>query len=235
MPTTDQAMLNEVHLWPHWIDDQAGLGEHLDLLDDDERARAGRFRFERDRTRFIVRRALRRRILAGYIGVRPASIRFRTSSKGRPEIEPPCEVTFSTSHSDALAIVAVAFQRLVGVDIERVRPIPDPLDLADRLFSRRESDYLRSVPEPSRSEALLALWTRKESYVKAVGAGLSLPLDGFEMLTDDDGPVGRPRGPQGDLPFTYASLDGPPGYVGAVTVSGTEIVTRQMTVTASIS
>ena len=232
MSRTDPAQFSEVHLWSRWIDDDAEPHDLLCLLDDNEQARARRFRFERDRTRFVARRAFTRWVLASYVGVTPAMVSYRMSSHGRPELEPPCGVTFSTSHSAGLVVVAVACNRLVGVDIERVRPITDALDLAMRLYSDRESDHVGSVAESDRSEAFLTLWTRKESYVKAVGAGMSIPFDGFDVLTRDGSRIGRPRGHHGDLPFAFMSLDGFDGYIGAVTVSGTSVVTRDMTPTS---
>ncbi len=235
MPTTDLAESSEVHLWSRLIDASAELDDPVALLDDEEQARARRFQFERDRTRFVARRAFTRRVLADYVGVAPAMIRFRISSHGRPELEPPCGVAFSTSHSDGLVVVAVARGRLVGVDIERVRPITATLDLAMHLYSARESDHLRSVAESTRSEAFLTLWTRKESYVKAVGAGMSIPFDGFEVLTHNGSRTGRPRDHRGELPFVFTSLDGLGGYVGAVTVSGSDVVTRDLTARATSS
>ena len=100
-----------------------------------------------------------------------------------------------------------------------------------RLYSDRESDHLSSVAGSGRSEAFLTLWTRKESYVKAVGAGMSMPFDEFDVLTPDGSHIGRPRGHHGDLPFAFMSLGGFDGYIGAVTVSGTSIVTRDMSLT----
>ena len=179
MPRFDLTQSGEVHIWSRLIEENGEFNDHLEMLDDDERERASRFHFERDRTRFVARRAFTRRVLADYVGDAPAMIRYRISSNGKPELEPPCEVTFSTSHSDGLVVVAVACNRLVGVDIERVRPITGALDLAMRFYSDRESDHLRSVAEAARSEAFLTLWTRKESYVKAVGAGMSIPFEGF--------------------------------------------------------
>ena len=223
-----------VHLWFAGVDDRPAGPALLEVLDDEERAQAGRFRFERDRARFVARRAFRRRVLAQYLEVAPVGVRFRTSKKGRPEIDACDEVTFSASHSDGLAVVAVARGPRVGVDIERVRPIPDAQELADRLFSPREADHVRSIDDGSNAQAFLTLWTRKESYVKALGEGLSMPLESFEVLATDEAGVVRPRHPQGGLPFVLASLGDLPGYVGAVAVSGSDLVVLRMPAAAVV-
>ena len=225
MPSDNQELLSGFRLWTDTVDASADLDAALETLSHDERARAKRFHFERDYIRFVARRAFARKILAGYVGVAPAEIVMRTSGHGRPELDPPCGVFFNTSHSDGLAIIAVASERLVGVDIERVRPIADALDVADRFFSRSEVDLLRCTPEESRAEAFLTIWTRKESYVKAVGAGLSIPFDAFDVSTRDHGRTGRPHGPRGDPRFVFASLEDLDGYVGAVTLSDTGVTT----------
>jgi 4'-phosphopantetheinyl transferase len=190
----------------------------IEWLDDDERARAAGFRFERDRRRFIGRRTFLRRVLACYLGIAPATVRYRVTSMGRPELYRASGVSFSVSHSEGFAVVAVVRDRWVGVDIERLRAIPDALDL-----SGREHDTLCATPTNDRSTAFLRLWTRKESYVKAQGAGLSMRLDGFDALDGDDG---RPpvlwAGP-GSTEFALADLLGLPGYAGSVAVSGTQV------------
>lgn len=229
MPGTEQGPSSEVQIWSTVIDMRAEFEPLLRMLSDDERARASRFRFETDRISFAARRGFARKVLARYTGVAAARIGFRASRQGKPELDPPCGVFFNVSHSDRLAVIAVASQPLVGVDIERLRPMPDALELAHRFFSPREIDRIRSVPRSSRSEEFLMLWTRKESYVKAVGEGLAMPLDAFDV-SDQQGGQNRPaQGPRGDLPFVSATLNTPPGFVGTVTLSGTRLATRDMT------
>lgn len=204
-----------VHIWLEWID-AARESEGSATLDDDELLRAGRFRFERDRRRFVARRAFLRRILAGYAGVAPVSIRYRRSDAGKPELLDSQGLAFSTSHADGLAIVAVATQGEVGVDVERVRPVAEAHDLARRLFTDRESEHLGSLPAAMVSEAFLRLWTRKEAYVKALGRGLSMPLDGFEVLPLADGDVVASGDAEDGPAIRLWSVDVPAGYVATV-------------------
>lgn len=205
-----------VDVWSERVDGDADLDQAQADLDEDERRRAGRFLFERDRRRFAGRRAFLRRVLAGYLGIDPAAIRYRTTALGRPELRPACGITFSTSHADGLAVVAVARERPVGIDLERVRPVPDALDIAHGLFTRREYEDLESLPAAARSEGFLRLWTRKEAYVKAIGAGMSMPFHGFDVL---DGDVRRSQGKTAGRPgrsWALKPIEGLAGYVGAV-------------------
>ena len=213
----------EVQVWLEWIDD-APTAVGMALLDDDERARAGRFRFERDRRRFVARRAFLRHVLAGYVGVAPRNLRYRTSSNGKPELAGTFGVAFSASHADGLAVVAVAIDGQVGVDVERSRPMADSLDLARRLFSAWERARVEAAPTSMRSEAFLRIWTRKEAYVKFVGTGLSMPLDAFDVL-DERVRLSRPDATTPRL----QALELPNGYVGAVALSGGTVTYRQRT------
>jgi 4'-phosphopantetheinyl transferase len=224
MTGTEGERSGEVRIWSDSVDKPGQYSELFEMLSDDERARAGRFRFERDRVRFVARRAFRRKVLASYIGTAPAAVQLRTSAQGRPELDAPSELSFNASHSDGLAVVAVTYGRVVGVDVERIRPIGDALELARGSFSREEEDVLRATPASSRSQTFLAMWTRKESFAKAVGAGLSMPFDGFDIPDPGDGRTGRPRSGGREWPYVVASLEGLAGWVGAVTLSGTRAI-----------
>ena len=225
-------MGNDVEIWFEAVDRRPPDPWLVECLADDERAQANRFRFERDRARFVARRAFRRCVLAGYLDVEPARICIRTSVMGRPEVESLQQIHFSASHSDGLAVVAVTRGQDIGVDLERVRPIPEAQELADRLFARRECERVRSVEPAARSEVFLTLWTRKESVVKAAGVGLSMPVDGFDVLAPDVA-VATQRGEDPLRPFVLASLDLMPGYVGSVAVSGTDDVAVRVARTAA--
>lgn len=220
-----QRLTDEVDLWLERVDSPRDIETLAELLDSAEVARAERFRFRRDRVRFVARRAFLRRVLAGYTGVAPARVRYRVSHRGRPELESACGITFSASHADGLAGIAVARDRLVGLDLERIRPVADLLDLADRVCSPTEYAGLQAVAEPERDEAFLRLWTRKESYVKALGTGLSMPLIEIDV-GHGDGPARRLPG--SDQTFVFAGLDWPAGYVGTVVASGSRMSVRRL-------
>lgn len=208
---------SHAEVWSARVDSPTSSATPADWLDDAERTRAAGFRFQRDRGRFVERRAFLRRVLAGYLSVEPAAIRYRRGPGGRPELDPSHGISFSTSHAAGLAVVAVALDRIVGVDIEHERTIPGALDLARSMFNPREQEHLEAVGDDEQSTAFLRLWTRKEAYAKAVGAGLALPLDSFDVL--DDVVLQGVGGPADGARFSIVTLDLSPGYVGSIAVS----------------
>ena len=156
----------------------------LCLLDGDERERAARFRFPEHRRRFIACRAGLRRMLGQCLGREPDRLRFVTGPFGKPALAASAgaEVLhFNVSHSDDLALVAVAQGREVGVDIERRRDVDDLLETVARRFAPAECAELADAAPADRTRIFFDLWTRKEAVVKATGLGLQLPLDRFSV------------------------------------------------------
>ncbi len=173
----------EAHLWwarPDAFAEAGQLARLRALLTDDERARADRYRLARDRRASLVTRALVRTVLSRYSGVPPARWRFRTNEHGRPEIASPASpLRFNVSHTDGLVVCFVSRGRELGVDAEHLGRDRRWLDLAERFFAPAEARALREVPAAQRRLRFLEYWTLKESYVKARGRGLTLPLSGF--------------------------------------------------------
>ena len=180
----------EVHVWR--IDlDQAGEHGLRTVLAPDELARAARFHFEHDRTRFVVARAALRHILADYVGMLPSDIAFVYGEHGKPALSPPrADIRFNLSHSHGIGLCAVTRGCEVGVDVERVRPLDDLENLAERLFSQREREALQRLAGPQKLNGFFNAWTRKEAFIKALGKGFSHPLDRFDVSL---APTARPR------------------------------------------
>ncbi len=157
------------------------------LLDDDERRRASRFVFERDRRRFTIAHAWVRILLGRCLAQTPESLRFVVGPYGKPAVaEAPIDLRFNLSHAGERAFVALALGRDVGVDIDEERPL-DVLELANRFFAPAESAALRGMPPSEQTRAFFRCWTRKEAFIKALRLGLSFPLRQFEVsMTDDD-------------------------------------------------
>jgi 4'-phosphopantetheinyl transferase len=170
-----------VHLWYGSVRLLAPYEPRFrEALSSDEQGRAERFHFACDRTRFVLRRGALRFVLAGYVAADPADIRFETGPWGRPELTLPGP-RFSQSASDGLTVIAVAGRQQVGVDVERIRPSPDLDRVAVRMFTRRELSDARALSESSRIERFFDVWTRKEAFAKALGLGLRMPFDAFEV------------------------------------------------------
>ena len=173
----------EAHLWsaqPAAFADAAHLARLRAMLTDGERARTDCFRLARDRRISLVARALVRITLSRYCDVPPARWRFRTNRHGRPEIAAPVSpLRFNVSHTRGLVVCLVGRERELGVDAECLDRDRRWLDIAARFFAPAEARALREVPAARRALRFLEYWTLKESYVKARGRGLTLPLSGF--------------------------------------------------------
>lgn len=174
---------DEVHLWR--VDLEAVSEAETrwrQVLSPDERARAGRFHFDRDRQTYTATRALLRTILAHYLGLKPEDLLFRYSDKNKPSLEMSGNrLEFNVSHSGRRALLAFARRRSVGVDVEHIREDFDPHALAHRFFSADEQRALATLDSEDRYAGFFRCWTRKEAYIKAIGTGLSLPLDQFDV------------------------------------------------------
>jgi 4'-phosphopantetheinyl transferase len=154
---------------------RAGL---MEVLSSDERERARRYVRVRDSDRFIAARAILRNVLGGYLGADPATLRFTYSNYGKPALEDPGYgwLHFNLSHSHDLAIVGVAVEAEIGVDVERIRDEIDIDALAARALDPTNAGLL-PAEATTRRQAFFAQWTQQEAYWKAVGCGL-LGLDG---------------------------------------------------------
>src|SRR5262249_39983594 len=154
----------EVHVWRVAIDRSADeVRELARLLDRDERARASRFHAARDLGRYVAGRGALRVILARYLAEHPSRLPLRVGPFGKPVLEGaegPEALQFNLSHSDGLAVIAVAYGRRVGIDLERVRPLGDLDRIVDRFFSPAERAVHRSLPADRKLEAFFVSWTR---------------------------------------------------------------------------
>ena len=228
-PDTVSMRARDVHVWRVSLDVERPALQHLwSILTPDEQARANRFRFSTDRTRFIAARAHLRGVLGLYAHEEPSQLKISYARHGKPYL-PHRRLRFNISHSDRLALIAVADRREVGVDLERLRPRIDHESIAARFFAPAEVARLRAVPESMRHEAFLACWTRKEAYIKAKGGGLSIPLDQFEVSLAPDEPcrLVNVRWDQKEKArWSLIGLTPGAGYVGALCVEEREPLVR---------
>lgn len=186
----------DVHVWMaryHQFDDPAIRADCDAVMSDEERARTDRFHFEEDRLRHRVTRALLRTTLSRYAPVLPGAWCFASNAYGRPAIDPKhgeaCGLSFNLSHTRGLIVLALARSGDLGVDVENIRHRAAPLEIADRFFSAGEVDALAMLDPAARPRRFYEYWTLKESYIKARGMGLSLPLDGFAFSFPSDDSV----------------------------------------------
>jgi 4'-phosphopantetheinyl transferase len=176
---------DDIHVWRAFLDRARASAAHLEAtLAEDELSRASRFVFERDRRHFVAARSILRSILSRYLQRPAASIVFSYTPEGKPRLHPEdadFPIRFNLSHSNGLAVCAVSRDREIGIDVEKIRSGFRGDAIAQRFFSSKEITELRSLPPEQRDEGFFLCWTRKEAYVKAQGAGLSIPLHTFDV------------------------------------------------------
>ena len=212
----------ELHVWRAQLPtDGSVLRRFEKILSDEEKERAEKFLVADAKERFVAARGILREMLGKYLGAYPSAILLSYGPHGKPFVsvsDSSKDIRFNLSHSDGYGAVVFARHREVGIDIEQVRPEAAGEDIARRFFSRQEIEQLGEIPEENRTEGFFRCWTRKEAYIKALGAGLQIPLDSFTVpiadaqpheLTDGEGSVWSLH------PFEPAG-----GFVGAVAAQG---------------
>jgi 4'-phosphopantetheinyl transferase len=180
---------NEVHCW-RFNPTDFEVEELAPVLSEDERDRARRFVFERDRTEYVVCRGLLRHLLAAY-GVGSASaLTFSYMDRGKPvlPVDRDPSLAFNVAHSSGAGLIGLARGAAIGVDVETVRPSDSFLSLASTCFAPEEKAELAALPAWQHAKAFYAGWTRKEALIKATGEGLSRPLASFAVTIGPDVP-----------------------------------------------
>lgn len=156
------------------------LQSFYSTLSDDECRRADQYKFEKDRLNFVVARGILREIIGHYLTIKPEDIVFSYTSFGKPYLANNT-LNFNLSHAGSLIVYILAKSKQVGIDIENIRPIPEFLDIAKEFFSMQENIDLNSISKDKQLKAFFSCWTRKEAFIKAIGNGLSFPLNQFSV------------------------------------------------------
>jgi 4'-phosphopantetheinyl transferase len=216
---------DEVHVWefPLTVAESA-RAECARLLSSDERERAARFHFEKDRRKFTVARASMRTILAAYLRAAAQELSFAYSENGKPALaETASGIRFNLSHSGEMGLLGVVLRRDIGVDIELVRPDVETDNLARRFFSPLERESILALPEGERISAFFRCWTCKEAFLKAQGVGLSRNLDSFDVEVNPKLPAcllaTRPDAAEVDYWFLH-DIEVISNYAAALAVEG---------------
>jgi 4'-phosphopantetheinyl transferase len=216
---------SEVHLWIVKLEaSEDNFARALCWLSADETARAKRFYFDRHRQAFVLGRAALRALLASYLDIAATEVRFEYGAQGKPALAPAlnkdtCSLRFNVSNSGNLAAYAFTTGCEIGIDLEQHRPLLDFENIANRFFSPDEAAELLELPADQKHAAFFNCWARKEAYIKAMGGGLSIPLDSFRVtlrpgvaarMVSLEGSGDRARG------WTLHEFIPGPDYAGAI-------------------
>jgi 4'-phosphopantetheinyl transferase len=212
--------LRGVQIWRIWLTAlDAAFTSYGATLSSDERARAERYRFENLRRSWILSRGALRILLGHYLGCPPNEIELIFGPKGKPALKNSSRIRFNVSHSGHMAVFAFTVDCELGVDVEKLRKFDSTELIATRYFSNAEASELLSLKPSDRCLAFFRCWTRKEAYVKAIGDGLAIPLDRFQVTLLPGVParfvqIAGNKGSAKD--WTLHDLTVAPDYVGAL-------------------
>jgi 4'-phosphopantetheinyl transferase len=208
-----------VDIWRVRISPSAELAcLYQPFLTTDEKYRAAGYRFDHLQQSFTISRGVLRILLGRYLDLPPAEIPLRCGSKGKPSLD-GFGLHFNVSHSGRLAVFAFTLGCEIGVDVEQIQAIDNLSEIANRFFCREEADELLSLPLTERTNAFFLCWTRKEAYIKAIGDGLSAPLDCFRTILRPSEParfVHVNQSPEEASRWTLHDLVTLPGYAAAL-------------------
>ncbi|MDD2709829.1 MAG: 4'-phosphopantetheinyl transferase superfamily protein [Verrucomicrobiae bacterium] len=202
---------HEIHLWTIGPDAITAAPDALPLagcpLSPEEKDRLQRFHFAKDRRLYLLSHVLLRQTLSHYLGIPPDELRFIPNSWGKPFLPPgqnTADLDFNLSHTSTFIALAIRRGGPIGVDVERLDRQARLLDICERFFSPTEAADLRAAPSEQQPRLFFQYWTLKESYIKARGKGLSLPLDQFtiRLQSPEKATVSFPPQP-GDTPEAW--------------------------------
>lgn len=211
-----------VQLWCCSFDiHTANLKAYFEVLSADEKKRASKFKFDKDSECYIISRGILRSLIGGYLDINAKDVIFKYTSYGKPMLDFESDLKFNISHSGNMAAFAFFKNQEIGVDIEKIKDDFDVLELAQNFFSTKEIQSLEKQIPKDLPIAFFRCWTRKESFIKAEGSGLSFPLDKFAVSLENDEKAELLE-TQWDLKekdewslFSFKPSD---GYIGAVAV-----------------
>lgn len=216
----------DVHVWGASLDiDEAELTRAVCYLSEDEQGWVNRLASGRHRQQFIAAHAALRAMLGRYCGQRPHELVIQKANAGKPFLPDHPFLRFNLTHSYGRALIAIAKNRDVGIDLEKVRREVNVENLARRFFSVRDQKFIENGEPSQKHERFLQVWVAREAVFKAEGRGITFPLYHDHVELSSDGTTGRlVRGEGGsggaDLPIRFLPLES--GWIGAVAAEGTD-------------
>ena len=216
--------IGEVHLWHAWLrlttEESARL---MSVLSPDEIVAAEAFTVDGARHQYVVSRALLRILLATYVDSAPQDLCFGIEAMGKPILTGAHrDIRFNLSHSGGLVAYGVARERSVGVDLERVRPLPRAIALARRYFSFEEAKEVEAESDGSRDRKFLTFWVRREAGAKARGASVWRALERYGHGPAGPNSSAQWRVERDDPEWMTLSLDYEKEFVVSVVAEGSD-------------
>jgi 4'-phosphopantetheinyl transferase len=181
---SENILRSRIQIWTlPAVSEAAALARFLAILSPDERERANRFHFVEHQKAFIANRGRLRILLARYLSCSPEELVFHYGGQGKPSIASPVRsgLEFNLSHTNDMGVVAISRNRKLGIDIEKLKPFPDALEIARQQFASAEYESLSAVSTGDRLQAFYRCWTAKEAFLKGLGDGLERPLNSFQI------------------------------------------------------
>ncbi len=215
---------NETHIWCADLN-RSDLAEKdfTKVLSRDESERASKFRFSVDCKRFIARRGILRLLVGEYIKMSPEKVVFQYGEQGKPFVSGNSAFHFNLSHSENIILFAFTEEHELGIDVEYTNRMIELKEIATRFFSPNETKVLLNLSEKHQPKGFFNCWTRKEAFIKAVGQGLSFPLDEFEVSlkpSDEARLIATHWNPDDVDKWSLRSFEPAEKFVGAIAVKG---------------
>lgn len=218
---------NQLHVWRADLDLPKMQVDSLQaILSTDEIERAGRFHFDTHKNRYIIARGILRQILGNYLAKDPGKLRFDYTTKGKPLLATnagSATLSFNLSHSGAFVLYAITLNRNIGIDIEHLSHEVSFMQIAQRFFSQGEISLLEGTDKNNMHELFFRYWTRKEAFLKAMGEGISFPMEKVDVSLingTDLSPVTLVGDERESARWYVKDLFPAPGYAAAVAVEG---------------
>ncbi|QDG94516.1 4'-phosphopantetheinyl transferase superfamily protein (plasmid) [Rhizobium sp. NIBRBAC000502774] len=186
----------------------AVLDRYRQILSKEEITQERKFRSQTDRLGYAVTRIAQRLLLSRYVGMDPEALTFSRTSHGRPGLSCPpaerCGLDFNISHDGTLTVFGLIKGGAIGVDVMTTPARSSYMNVARRFFCPVETEALDKLAEPLRARRFMEFWTLKEAYVKACGAGLSIPLNSFYFVLEEPGKIDFfPQSPSHDISISW--------------------------------
>lgn len=163
------------------------IEEDITLLNEHEKKRMHRFKFDHLKIKFARRITWVKNQLGNHLDVSPKDIHFEYGQHGKPALP---QIQFNYSHSKDWILLAIHHEWSLGCDIEWMDPQINVLELSDQFFSPSEANALHRYPKDQQRNVFYNLWSRKEAFIKCSGEGLSYGLDQFSI---EEGDVTHPK------------------------------------------